>query len=199
MALVPISPPAVEPVALADLKHHLRIDDTAEDASLASFITTSRLQIEAALSLALVTQSWNWRFDRWPNRCGVELPISPVRSITQVSLHDRSGAAAVMPPGGYILDGQTIPARIIVADGRWTQPTAPALGVGVQFVAGFGPAAADVPAPIRQAVLLLAAHWYGRRDPGGCGGAPAAAAGSPASPIPQVVDDLLQPYRRPRL
>jgi uncharacterized phiE125 gp8 family phage protein len=197
MALVTISGPTTEPVTLATLKHHLRIDDTSEDASLSSLITTSRLQIEAALSLALITQTWSWRFDRWPHQCGIELPLSPVQSISHVVLHDRSGLATDLPASGYMLDGQTIPARLIVTNGRWTQPTAPALGVEMRFVAGYGSAAADVPAPIRQAILLLAAHWYGQREPGSCGSAPST--GHAASSIPQPVSDLLQPYRRPRL
>jgi hypothetical protein len=47
--------------------------------------------------------------------------------------------------------------------------------------------------------LLLAAHWYGRRDPSSsCGTVPASAGGSGGS-LPALVNDLLAPYRRPRL
>lgn len=34
----------------------------------------------------------------------------------------------------------------------------------VTFVAGFGPAGSDVPAPIRQAIILLAKHLYGMTE-----------------------------------
>ena len=38
-------------------------------------------------------------------------------------------------------------------------------GVEIDFVAGHGDAPADVPPPIRQALLLLIAHWYEHREP----------------------------------
>ena len=37
----------------------------------------------------------------------------------------------------------------------------------VAFEAGFGPVWPDIPADLRQAVLLLAAQYYERRDAGG--------------------------------
>jgi uncharacterized phiE125 gp8 family phage protein len=196
MALVPILGPAVEPISVAELKAHLRIDGVAEDALLASMITTARLQIEAALALALTTQNWTWTFDRWPCRASVELPVSPVQSILSFTVA-RSGGPLSVPPSAYILDGQGIAARLITKN-AWPQPGVAALGIEITFAAGFGSVPADVPAPIRQALLLLAAHWYGHREADGvCGGGTASTTGP--GPLPALVGDLLAPYRRPRL
>jgi uncharacterized phiE125 gp8 family phage protein len=196
MALVPLLGPVTEPVSVTGLKEHLRIDSAAEDALLASLITTARLQIEAALSLALITQHWTWTFDRWPRRASVELPLSPVQSIISMTVAQTGGPLTV-PPSAYILDGNAIGARLIARD-AWSQPNVDALGLEIKFAAGFGPSSADVPAAIRQAVLVLAAHWYGHRDAdGGCGGATVGASAS--GPLPPAVNDLLASYRRPRL
>jgi uncharacterized phiE125 gp8 family phage protein len=195
MALALNLAPATEPISVADLKVHLRLDGTAEDAALASLITTARLQIEAALSLALITQYWTWTFDRWPCRASVELPISPVQSILALTVMRSAGPLSV-PASATILDGQGVAARLITKDG-WPRPGVASQGIEIRFAAGFGPAAADVPAPIRQALLLLAAHWYSHREAdGGCGGHASAAASAPS---PALVSDLLAPYRRPRL
>ena len=196
MALAPLIGPQIEPISVTDLKAHLRIDNAAEDAVLNSLITTARLQIEAALALALITQSWTLTFDRWPRRASVELPISPVQQITSVTVA-QSGGPVTMLPSAYILDGQSIGARLIARD-HWPQPSDVARGIEIQLVAGFGATPTDVPAAIRQALLVLAAHWYTRRDADGdCTVTKGAASNS--GPLPQPVNDLLAPYRRPRL
>jgi uncharacterized phiE125 gp8 family phage protein len=48
-----------------------------------------------------------------------------------------------------------------------------------------------VPAPIRQALLLLVAHWYEHRDP--------IEIGTDSTIIPAAVSELLKPYRMRRL
>jgi uncharacterized phiE125 gp8 family phage protein len=199
MALVlhlgPSGATPVEPISVAELKIHLRLDHTDEDSALASLITTARQQIETALGIALINQNWTWTFDHWPGRASIELPISPVQSIVDFVVAQQDGPL-VVPPSAYILDGQTIAARLITKTG-WPRPAIPAQGIEIKFVAGFGPAATDIPATIRHAVLLLAASWYGPRDAGGRCSAPTAV---PAfGPLPPPVNDLLAPYRRPHL
>jgi uncharacterized phiE125 gp8 family phage protein len=199
MALVPILGPLIEPISVADLKTYLRLDGASEDGLLAGLIATARLQIEAALSLALITQSWAWTFDRWPPQPAIELPLSPVQSITSVTVTTR-GSVATVPASSYLLDGDTRPARLI-ARSKWQQADIAPRGIEIKFAAGFGSLPAEVPAPLRQALLQLAAHWYGRRDAdGACAVGPGASAlTSAAGPLPPSVNSLLQPYRRARL
>ena len=64
-------------------------------------------------------------------------------------------------------------------------------GVKITFTAGYGDAAGDVPEPLRQALLLLVAHWYERREP--------VVLGETAIQVPETVQSLLLPYRRVRL
>ena len=65
MTLVITSGPA-RARQLAEAKAHMRIDARAEDALIASLIVTSRLHIEAALGLALLSQTWSYFVDAWP-------------------------------------------------------------------------------------------------------------------------------------
>ncbi|MEO0671340.1 MAG: head-tail connector protein, partial [Pseudomonadota bacterium] len=58
MALRQLTAPASEPVTRDEAKAFLRLEHDAEDAFIDSLIKTSRLHIEAALSLALITQTW---------------------------------------------------------------------------------------------------------------------------------------------
>lgn len=190
MSLDLIAGPAVEPVSVAEAKMHVRIDGTAEDGFISSLIITSRLHVEAALGLALVTQRWLWRFDQWPGKGAVELPLRPVQSVDAVRIHPASGTAATVSPSSYTLDGAGNPARLM-PKAALPGPGAAINGIEIEFTAGFGAAAADVPAPIRQAVLLLVAHWYENREP--------VVAGGQAVPVPAMVSELLMPYRTVRL
>lgn len=196
MALVLTSGPAEEPVTVAEAKAHLRLDGSAEDILIASLILTSRLHIEAALGIALISQGWRLTLDRWPEKPwsetgAVRFPLRPVRSVTSVTVRDSDGAPTVLAPEGYLLDGEALLPRLVPRDGTWPPPGLPANGIEILFEAGLGEAAEDVPEPIRHALLLLVAHWYEHRDPLEIG--PAAAA------IPAAVSDLLKPYREVRL
>lgn len=192
MALVLTSAPAVEPVALSEAKTHLRVDSDAEDTLIASLIVTSRLHVEAALGLALITQSWSFFLDAWPPGRELALPLRPIQSIAAMRLYAADESVQTVPSDRYLLDGASSPARLVRKSNlAWPQPTRAANGIEIALVAGYGDAAADVPAPIRQAILLLIAHWYEHREPVEIG---------PASvPVPPMVSDLLQPYRPIRL
>jgi uncharacterized phiE125 gp8 family phage protein len=161
MPLVLTAGPAVEPVTLAEAKAHLRVDGTAEDTLVASLVVTSRLHVETTMGLSLVTQSWSWFFDAWPRRRAVALPLRPVQSIAAVRLYDEAGAATLLAPESYFLDGASAPARL-VRQGMltWPRPGRVGNGIEIAFTSGYGDAAGDVPAPVRQAILLLVAHWY---------------------------------------
>ena len=63
--------------------------------------------------------------------------------------------------------------------------------IEIAVTAGFGDAGSDVPEPVRQALLLLIAHWYEQREPVMLGGERA--------DIPGTVAGLLAPYRPIRL
>ena len=189
MALILTSGPAAEPVTLAEAKAHLRVDGSAEDAIIASLITTARLHVEAALGLALITEGWSLVLDAWPEDA-VSLPIRPVQAVSAVKVTATGGGVAVLPVERYLLDGAGMPSRLIPVGGPFPDPGVPALGIEIAFTAGFGDAATDVPAPIRQALLLLIAHWFEHREP---------ALDTAVTRIPSAVSELLLPYRAVRL
>lgn len=190
MSLVMTGAPALEPVTLAEAKAHLRIDSALEDTFIASLITTSRLQVEAILGVALITQNWTWRFDAWP-RGDVVFPLSPVSAAGSVRIQNSDLSFATVAPASYIVDGRGAPPRLIPSSANFPNPGAAALGIEIQFTAGYGALAADVPAPLRQAILLLVAHWFENREPFVEGAMPKS--------FPDAVIGLLEPYRVRRL
>jgi uncharacterized phiE125 gp8 family phage protein len=191
MALVLTSGPALEPVTVAEAKAHARIDQSAEDTLIASLILTSRLHIEAALGLALITQSWTYTLDAWPDRPDLALPIRPVQSIAGVRVLAADGTPTVVIPSSYALDGKAGPPRLLRTTDAWPKPGRATAGIEINFTAGYGSTASDVPAAIKHALLMLVAHWHEHREP--------AELGLHADTIPRGVSTLLSPYAVPRL
>ena len=193
MALVPITPPTLEPVTLADAKAHLRVDATDEDALISRLITGARSELERSLGRALITQSWTYLLDAWPHSYAVPLPLAPVQSIESVRIYGPDDSSSVLPPGSYLLDGLGSPARLIRRGTLpWAAPQRLGNGIAIDFTAGHGSLPTDVPAALRIATLILIAHWYENRQLADTGG------GAGAS-LPPMVRDLIDPYRVRRI
>lgn len=182
--------PAVEPVTVADMDDFLRGDDVleAEDGSLIeSIITAARMYVEDFTRRPLITQTWTMYLDAWPRESNVEgmgwwdgvregsiyagekryieLPLEPIQSITSVSTYDGDGAATVFSSSNYFLDSGSSPSRLCLNNGVvWPTPTRNLNGIEIVYVAGYGDAATDVPAPLRQVIKQLATHWYQNRE-----------------------------------
>lgn len=192
MALVLTTAPAVEPVSLADAKQHLRIDGTAEDPLINALIMTSRLHIETALGLALITQSWSYFLDAWPTSRTLELPLRPISAISAIRAYAADGSFTIVPAASYVTDMSAAPPRIVLqTSAAKPAPGRPANGIEIAMTAGYGSTAADVPLPIRQALLILTAHWYEHREVVEIDGA--------ATRVPNSASTLLAPYRPVRL
>ena len=119
------------------------------------------------------------------------LILRPLVSIDAVRVWPAEGDAAVIDAGNYLADTASVPPRLVHTGVIWAQPGKAANGIEIDLTAGYGAAASDVPGPLRQALLLLVAHWYENREP--------IAVGSPDMAVPGAVSELLEPYRMRRL
>ncbi len=189
MPLIPISGPAVEPVSLGEAKAHLRVDGTDEDLLISSLITAARVHIEQTLMQAMITQSWRLVRDDWPADGPVEIALGPVQQVSEIRVLDADGSSQIIPASDYLVDTASAPVRIVrAAAAVWPAPTRAINGIEIDFSAGYGDSPSDVPQPLRQAILLLVAHWFERREP--------VAVGANVVRVPETVGGLIAPYRR---
>lgn len=189
-----LSAPVVEPVSEAEVLGHLRLDASGESALLDRLTATARRQVESWTGRALITQSWRWSLDRWPRgRNGIlTLPRPPFQSIDQILLIDAQGQSAVWDAQSYDVDAGDEPARLFLRAGRLPpQPGRKVAGIAIEFTCGYGIAGANVPEPVRQAILMLIAHYYENRE--------LAAPTDGAMVLPQGPAALLAPYKAVRL
>ena len=181
------SAPAVEPVTLAELRAQLRLVQTEEDGLLASLIKAAREHVEQVTRRALITQGWRIALDGWPAGRILRLPLAPVLAVTAVTVYGADGMPVTLAPAAWTLRRGTDPARLVIAPGMGPEPVN---GLEIDFTAGYGASPTDVPEPLRQAVRMLAAHWYEHREAG---------TELAMASLPFGLDRLLMPFRMPLL
>ena len=158
-----------EPLTLAEVKVHLRVDISDDDAWLNNAITAARRAFEQFAECALIQQTWVLALSRFPVASDpdgdqIVLPRPPFISITLISYTDENGVGQSLSAADYFVDDFRTPARIIPAYGKsWPAVQEFPAAVQVKYRAGFGAAAGAVDPRARQAILLLISHWYENR------------------------------------
>jgi uncharacterized phiE125 gp8 family phage protein len=183
--------PAEEPVTVAEAKAWLKVDGADEDALIATLITAARLHLESVTGRALLTQSWRLVLDAWPQGGEVRLPVAPLSALTAIRAFDEDGDEHAIGLAQFVVEAGGTPARLVLPGTVAGMPLLrQRFGIEIDYVAGFGEAA-DVPQELKQALLVLVAHWFEHRDA-------VVIAGSGAV-IPFGFDRLIAPWREVRL
>ncbi|WP_439573054.1 head-tail connector protein [Phreatobacter sp.] len=185
MSLYRIEPPAAEPVTPADLKAFLKLDGAEEDALIASVAMAARAHLEALTQKVFITQRWRITRDSWPASGRIALPIGPVTSLDRVTV-DAGEGPEDLALTGLTLDGLGQPPRLAFRPRSLPVPAVPLGGIAIEVTAGFG-GPDDVPAPLVQAVRLLAAHWFENRTLVGIG--------HEVSVTPRGIEALIAPFQ----
>lgn len=189
MTLIRTVDPSAEPVTLAEVKAHLRLDHDSEDELLNGLIRAAREDVERTTGLALLDQAWRLVLDKWPRDGSATVMVHPVREILSVTAYGSEGEASVIDPASYQADTVSRPARL-----HFDGPPAALRawnGIEIDFAAGFGEAGTDVPDLLRRAIVLLVAHWYEFRSSYGPGDQPVS--------YPAGYDRMLASHRLRRL
>ena len=156
--------PASEPLTLTEVKNYLKVDFSDDDDLLNMLITAARQWVEKHCNIGLLPQTITEVFDRWPTARSWELSVSPLRAVSAISYKDSAGNVQTWASGNYIVDSYTQPAR--VQSGY--SVTFPTLydeinSVSAVYTTGWDDAD-DLPAPIKQAMLLTIADAYENRE-----------------------------------
>lgn len=161
-----------EPMQVALLESHLR-------AALAA--------VEGRTAKALIRRGFRLRLDRWRGAEAQPLPVAPVAALVEVALVDAGGARVVLDAARFALAPDDHRPRVVAVGGLPVIPMGGA--VEITFDAGFGPAWADLPPDLAQAVLLLAAEFHEMRHD----------AGDRPAGMPLSVQALIERWRTVRL
>jgi len=179
MPLQLVTPPAGEPISLAEAKLHLRVDGGDDDPLIGSLITAARQAAETITGRQLMTARWRLVLDAFPGPLlmhagsgssfslpthAILLAKCPVQSVVSVEYLDMNGTTQVLPASDYVLDAACEPARLSPVFGKTWPPTLPQIGaVTVTFDAGYG-SASEVPEGLKSWIKLRVGSLYGHRE-----------------------------------
>lgn len=178
-----IQHPPFEPLSLAEVYLHLRLDPEGspathpEDAWLTSQIKSARRYCEKVTRRSLIQQTLRLSVAAWG--AGIELQHGPVMELLSVSYYDSSNVLQTLDAASYYLTDSVVPqvrwVTGFAAPGLYDRPDA----VRVEYVAGYAPEgspattqedyAGTVPEDIKSAMKLLIGDAYCDREAGDAG------------------------------
>lgn len=185
-----VVPPAEMPVSLDEAKAHLRVEHDADDTLLAAGIAAAVAHLDGhagILGRCLVAQDWSLAIAGFG--CGVIALPFPDAADVAVSYYPADGSAETALPTTvyHLVDYAGGPALVLASGQSWPATSIRPDAVTVTATYGYG-TAADVPAAIKAAILLMVGDLYKVRE--------TAAAGTvTAIPSSTTVEALLAPYR----
>ena len=175
---------------VTELTDHLKLasgfpDDGSQNAQLESCLRAALSAIEARIGKALFRRRFALQMHSWQSSEEHKLPIAPAVSVETVKVISRAGVETSLDPASYRLRQDTHSPAIEAVGSGLPRPSQGG-SVEVEFTAGFGDLWQDIPADLKQAVLIQAVDFY-TATPGSENG------------MPFAVTVLIEPYRSLRL
>jgi uncharacterized phiE125 gp8 family phage protein len=161
-------PAVVEPVTVAEMKAHARIDLSAEDTLCATYIKAATDKCEQRLGRPVCEQTIVRTSADFPSGfAAIELARTPVISVTSVKYRDDNGALQTLSLATYELDtsDEHGPAWVALKPNQ-TWPTTGDYRDAVQVTYRAGWPDGQVPAAIAAWVLLAATWLFENRTSG---------------------------------
>ena len=160
-----ITAPDVEPISLDEFKAQARYPIGISDPQDGIFnikIRAARTAIEKLCSIAMITRTLEMGLPSLATR--IPLEVTPVTSKEDITIKykDQDNQEKTLAPDKYDLDDYTAPPAIVIHE-------PPAISyssvnpIKITYKAGYGATPSDVPADLREAVLIIATKMEAQR------------------------------------
>ncbi len=162
-----LTEPAVEPVTLAEAKAHCRVDSTADDSLISSYIKAAREWVSAYMDETLVHTRYVMKLDSFPTE--IELPRPPMATsdtatAVTITYTLENQTTATLATSQYRVDRESVPGVIrTLYNGSWPSHLLDYGAVSVTWWGGRSADGSKVSQSVKNAVLWLVGYWYERR------------------------------------
>lgn len=165
--------PAEAPVTVLEAKAYARITSSAEDASIDGWIESATRRVQERCDRQLLRATFKAYLPAFPV-AELELRPAPLLEVLSVSYVDVDGAPQTIPlpgnPGALFSIVKPVgplakAGRIVLLEGEsWPATSCSPEAVVIEFEAGYGDAAADVPKRLLEAVKAGVTEIYNYRE-----------------------------------
>lgn len=167
---------------LADVKAHLRVEHTDEDAYIQSLMDAALAQVENDTQRRFAQVQLELKLREFEPF--IVLPVVPVVSVDSIQYVDPEGIAQELTE--FYLNTDKLKATLHPAYGSAFPAVKPGYeSVTITYTVGLG----QIPDPIQHAIKLLVGHWYANRE--------TVVTGTITAELPLAYDSLIQPYKVP--
>ena len=166
MALTRLVAPTGPPITLAEVKQHLRVSTSDQDALITIYLNAAVDYIDGEwgfLGRALMPQTWRLTLDEFPDG-EIKIPLPPLQSVTSVKYDDGDGVEQTVSSTDYFVDTASEQGWVVpVAGVPWPTTLEAVNAVRIEYIAGYASDAA-VPFNIKAGILLLVANMFEHRE-----------------------------------
>lgn len=183
-AVTVVTAPTAQPVSVGEVKDHLRVVGSDDDALIQSLLGSAIAAIDGpnGIGVGMMTQTWRYTLDAFPSG-DILLPGGRVASVTSVKYYDGTDVEQTWATSNYRVDVAREPARVSPVN-SWPTTKDRIGAVWVDYVVG----GASADKALVGAIKMLVGHWYENRE----------AVMIDAKPhlVPLAVDHILCAHRR---
>ena len=199
-----VSGPSIEPVSLLEAKEYMKVDDDNDDLEILAFIKAARIYVENYTGRFFITRTVRQFLDGYTPAMDsywegtrttpivkfssyIELAAVPAVSVSSVKYYDDADNEGTWDTSNYYVDAASDLGKIVLRDGG-TFPTdlRTVNGLEINYTAGYGTSASDVPDVIKSAIRQYMLYLYEHRGD---------FERYPAPSPPNVLKVLLDPYK----
>ncbi len=157
-----VTKPARLAVDLDRLKEALNVTHDEDDQRLYEIAESAIDSVQSFTGRQLITATYDYYLDRFPDGRDLPLPLAPLSSVTSVKYQDLNDAQQTFDSADYqVLTYDDEPGQVeLDQDAVWESTYTKRDAVVVRFVCGYGASPLNVPGPLRNAVILYAQAEY---------------------------------------
>lgn len=181
MPLITVESPTSEPVTLDEIRAQCRLDDdmTDDDEQLKHYISAAREYCEQHTGRHFAAKTL-----RYAGCAEYKIPLAAnIGDVHYVQYIDTNEVAQALPETSYYVDQYSLVGQLLILNPWPATSTKHPYPIEIEFDVG----ESECPLSVKQAILLLAAHWFENRE--------SAAAGFTGKELGETLQALLTPHR----
>jgi len=139
---------------------------SAEDTLIEDLITATRRHCENRRGESFITQTWELSLEEWPKENHIELPYSPLQSVTSVKYYDTDDTENTWSTSYYAVNTHYNPGRVVKNYAQiWpSNVLRTSNGILIRYITGYGDLASDVPEEIKLAIKMIVGNLFENRE-----------------------------------